>query len=156
MHLHGDLFHSALLNLHEDKPPTFAQARDALLDGFRKAGWAVSGPLKIPHATSPDGTMRLWFKPQAVIATYSSSKKHVMGEGHSVAMDLRGVTVDRLIASAERYAQETGKERDAERLDRAKQRAAQSDRLRKQAAEREAEGSATESYYERVMRSLAG
>ncbi len=48
---------------------TFDQARREILTALRAAGWAVKSDLKIPHATSPDGGLRLWFKAQAVHAT---------------------------------------------------------------------------------------
>lgn len=53
-----------------DKPkpklPTYAKAKSTVIDGLEKRGWTVKKDLKIPHATSPDGQTRLWFKPQAM------------------------------------------------------------------------------------------
>lgn len=48
---------------------TFDQARVEILDHLQKLGWAVNPTLKIPHATSPNGHVRLWFKKQAVYFT---------------------------------------------------------------------------------------
>ena len=47
-------------------PKTYKQAQDAILAELHKAGWSLSGNLKIPHATNKEGTFRLWFKPQAI------------------------------------------------------------------------------------------
>lgn len=48
---------------------TFPQARAEIFAALRDAGWSVKSDLKVPHATSPDGSLRLWFKAQAVHAT---------------------------------------------------------------------------------------
>ena len=68
------------------KLPTFAQARSALLDALRAAGWTVNASLKVPHATSPQGHVRLWFKPQAVYAAAGSTN---MADAHSYESDIR-------------------------------------------------------------------
>ncbi len=47
-------------------PKTYKQAQDEILNALHHAGWAVVAGLKIPHATSSDGTFRFWFKPQAI------------------------------------------------------------------------------------------
>jgi hypothetical protein len=47
-------------------PKTYKQAQDEILDALGKAGWRVVGQLKVPHATSPDGGFRFWFKAQAI------------------------------------------------------------------------------------------
>lgn len=51
---------------------TFDQARREILAALRAAGWAVKDGLKVQHATSPDGELRLWFKAQAVHSTEGS------------------------------------------------------------------------------------
>lgn len=55
--------------LGEASGKTFDQARAEILDHLQKLGWAVNPTLKIPHATSPNGHVRLWFKKQAVYFT---------------------------------------------------------------------------------------
>lgn len=70
-------------------PRTFKVARQEILDHLNNAGWNISDPtLKIPHATSPDGTLRLWFKAQAVYYTKSNEKKHKPKDARTVSYDL--------------------------------------------------------------------
>lgn len=64
-------------------PKTYKQAQDQILIELHKAGWAVSGDLKIPHATNKEGTFRLWFKPQAI---YFSAGPHVKNFGEARSM----------------------------------------------------------------------
>ncbi len=84
--------------------PTFAAARKVLLEGLAALGWSISSPsLKVPHATSPGGTLRLWFKPQAVYYTStrdtntfqvegtridSTLMRHTLGEARCISYDL--------------------------------------------------------------------
>jgi hypothetical protein len=60
---------------------TYSQAHKDLLNYLEKQGWSVSKGLKIPHATSPDGELRLWFKPQAIYD--SSGSPHTFGRARS-------------------------------------------------------------------------
>ena len=69
---------------------TFMAARAELLAHLRAIGWAVSGPLKVPHATSPDGSTRLWFKTQAVYL--STGNSHTLGDARSLWVDIRKVS----------------------------------------------------------------
>lgn len=89
--------------------PTFAQARATLLAHLARAGWDVrtssqGRPLKTPHATSPDGRIRLWFRPQAV--HYSLGTHHDANHTRSFWIDIRTTTpaeVERLaLAEARR------------------------------------------------------
>jgi hypothetical protein len=51
---------------------TYAQARKEVLDTLAANGWTLSDTrLKVPHATSPSGQLRLWFKAQAVHRTHA-------------------------------------------------------------------------------------
>lgn len=78
--------------------PTYVEAQDAILAELRRAGWTLSArELKIPHATSPNGTLRLWFKPRAVHYTRaylqgsSDPLQHRLHSGrttHTVSYDL--------------------------------------------------------------------
>ena len=84
------------------KPPTFTQARAALFDAFKAAGWTMSAAsLLVPHATSPDGRIRAWFKAQSVYWTalnapypWNTGSKHNLGDAHSITqagIDIRKV-----------------------------------------------------------------
>ena len=65
---------------------TFPQARREILLYLKSSGWQVSDlNLKIPHATSPDGEFRLWFKPQAV--HYTEGNRHSFGDARAMYYD---------------------------------------------------------------------
>lgn len=67
---------------------TYAQARVAILDYLKSQDWDLSLPsLKVPYATSPDRTIRLWFKPQAVYFTESDSGMHRFSDARTLAYD---------------------------------------------------------------------
>lgn len=78
------------------KQPTYKEAQDAIFSALRRAGWVLSPlTLKLPHATSPNGSLRLWFKPQAVhyTSTYTSGgwathDRHVASNARSISYDL--------------------------------------------------------------------
>ncbi len=90
--------------------PTFRQKRDELLAGLRAAGWDVTTfsrgrTLKIPYATSPDGEVRFWFKPQAIYYTVVFPPVlHDFKRARSISIDMRTETVESLLADAERVA----------------------------------------------------
>lgn len=68
------------------KAKTFAEAKTELLAYLEKEGWKLSSKtLKIPYATSPDGTLRLWFKTQAIY--YTQGTDHTMGAARSIHSD---------------------------------------------------------------------
>lgn len=70
------------------KLPTYQAAREALLGSFLAAGWDLSSPhLKVPHATSEDGQIRFWLKPQAVWV--SRGDRHTIGGARSTGIDMR-------------------------------------------------------------------
>ena len=83
---------------------THAQAMQRILDDLAVRGWAVRRHLKVPHATSPGGQFRLWFKTRAVYFTLGYS--HDMHAARTVAYDLdkRSMTVDELVAMVEARA----------------------------------------------------
>lgn len=64
---------------------TFVAARQEILDYLKGQGWELSGALKIPHATSPGGDLRLWFKAQAV---YYTEGHHTFGDARALSYDL--------------------------------------------------------------------
>lgn len=67
---------------------TYAQARKAILEYLKSEDWDLSLPtLKVPYATSPDKTIRLWFKPQAVHFTESDRGIHRFSDARSL-MDI--------------------------------------------------------------------
>lgn len=89
--------------------PTYAVKRSELLAGLHAEGWDVHvhdarfRDLKVPYATSPQGDVRYWFKPQAIYASYEPAHgRHDLGNARSVyadmkqakASDLAGVSAD--------------------------------------------------------------
>ncbi len=95
------------------KQRTFIDARLDIIYLLEDRGWKVSKALKIPHATSPDGSLRLWFKPQAVWYTafqeqgpesYSrgGGKRHDYGDAHSLWFDIRTVSNEEFLGQIQR------------------------------------------------------
>ena len=81
---------------------TFATARAQLLAYLEQTGWDVRtagprGALKIPHATSPSGSFRLWFKPQAVHFTRAP---HNVGDARSLWIDIRRASPEEVARAA--------------------------------------------------------
>lgn len=77
-------------------PKTFVQAQKDIMDAFKRLGWSVSGPLKVPYVTEPSGKIRLWFKPQAV---YFSQGKELTQMGKAMSLynlfpDIRMISPD--------------------------------------------------------------
>jgi hypothetical protein len=86
------------------KARTFLAARADILAYLASHGWQVSGPLKVPHATHPSGTLRLWFKPQAVYYTaVRAGQRHDFHAARTLSYDLDIRTIDSaaLVAFAE-------------------------------------------------------
>lgn len=48
---------------------TYTKAHKSIMADLAAHGWTVQSNLKIPHATSPQGNVRLWFKPQTIHMT---------------------------------------------------------------------------------------
>ena len=81
---------------------TFAEARRDLLDDFSRIGWSVKKDLKVPHATSPDGKVRFWFKPQAVYYSVVYDERvgrHDFGNARTLSydQDIRVMSIDDII-----------------------------------------------------------
>jgi hypothetical protein len=69
--------------------PTFRVARQRLLAGLEARGWRVARSLKVPHATSPDGATRLWFKTQAIYVNDPGTNPSAFSNTHSLVSDMR-------------------------------------------------------------------
>jgi septum formation topological specificity factor MinE len=68
---------------------TFVQARQEIFVDLAKHGWPGKPDLKIPWFQSPDGKLRLWFKPQAVwVTTSGSGDHHVFRDARTLSYDL--------------------------------------------------------------------
>lgn len=94
-------------SLDEAAGRTFIQARQEILDYLEARHWTLSSrSLKVPHATSPDGKVRLWFKAQAVYFTKTDGRmRHDFGEarswGFSYDQDIRKITPEQFFRRIE-------------------------------------------------------
>ena len=79
---------------------TYNEAEKRLLSELAALGWTVKAGLKIPHATSPNGKLRVWFKTNA---TYLSNDTHTFANARSLWCDRRDLPVANLIADCERF-----------------------------------------------------
>lgn len=94
----------------EAEKKTHAQGQKDALDALEKRGWKVARGLKIPHATHPEGDVRLWFKPQAVHFTHAKAE-YPYHAGHSAGnmrqlhpdIDLRKHSGDTVADYAEKH-----------------------------------------------------
>jgi hypothetical protein len=85
---------------------TFLQARSEILDTLQANQWTLSDRhLKVPHATSPNGRVRLWFKAQAVYSSHAHDGRHDFKFARSTfGTDIRQVTpVAFVTAIGQRY-----------------------------------------------------
>lgn len=72
------------------KRKTFQEARAEIIEHLKKEHWTVKEGLKIPHATSPNGEIRVWFKPQAVYVSYANRvTDHQLNYARSLWFDIR-------------------------------------------------------------------
>ena len=81
---------------------TYAQAKQELLNDFERIGWSVKKVLKVPYATSPDGNVRFWFKPQSIYYSVVMDKSvgnHTLGNARTLSydQDMRIMSVDDII-----------------------------------------------------------
>lgn len=65
---------------------TFEKARQGIFAVLRNRGWSLKTDLKMPHATSPNGNIRLWFKPQAV--HYTEGNRHNGNDARAISYEL--------------------------------------------------------------------
>jgi len=84
------------------KKPTFAEKRVELFAHLKKEGWKVVEHLKVPHATSPDGETRLWFKTQAVYM--SRGNNHTLNSARSIWADIRDLDANQFMQTVHRWA----------------------------------------------------
>jgi hypothetical protein len=89
-------------------PKTYAKAQQEILHLLGNQGWTLSGRLKIPHATSPDGEVRFWFKAQAIYM----SKGNRVNDMHSArsiwAKDYRFIPAQDFVRGLEAIARRAG------------------------------------------------
>lgn len=86
--------------------PTFIEARKAIQEYLKGRGWTLSGDLKIPHATSTDGDVRFWFKPQAVWFTMKGPYAvggHSFGNARSTHGDIRDMPAEQWVRQTMRW-----------------------------------------------------
>lgn len=82
------------------KRKTFRECRAELLAFLTAQGWAVDDTLKTPHATSPDGTPRLYFKTQAIYLSETYAGRHTFAGARSLVSDMREVSGAELLMLA--------------------------------------------------------
>ena len=93
--------------IEEAKRKTFKASRAAVLDYLKKQHWDLvlmnrsMKPMKVPHATSPDGRIRLWFKTQAVYVTEAPKGHHELGDARSSWVDIRSMSPAEFIKDIE-------------------------------------------------------
>ena len=80
----------------------FASARVRLLRSLRDTwGWKASDVnLKVTHATSPDGRVRLWLKAQSIHFTVALDGKHEADAMKPLGTEMRGLKVPDLVQEA--------------------------------------------------------
>ncbi len=84
------------------KKPTYAKARRDILAYLGSEGWDLSSPsLKVPHATSPGGSMRLYFKAQSVHLD-DGGKPFSLGASRSMWLDIRELTPEQFLGQVNR------------------------------------------------------
>jgi len=74
---------------------TYKQARIRLLNNLAALGWDVKPSQKVPTAISPDRTIKLFFKPQAIHTT------NPLGI-HSINVDMRDANTQHILDTVER------------------------------------------------------
>ena len=80
---------------------TYKQATASHIAALAALGWATSPALKVPHATSPCGSVRLFFKAQAV---YAASGRAALGQARSLHVDSRTVDTEDLVSEGRALA----------------------------------------------------
>jgi hypothetical protein len=93
-------------SVEEARKKTFKAAKADVINYLKKEGWKVvdrnyqtGKPMKIPHATSPDGRVRLWFKAQSVYV--SEGPYHEFKGARSSWVDIRSMSPAEFVADVE-------------------------------------------------------
>lgn len=86
------------------KAKTYAQIHQEYKDLLKDKGWTLSGPLKIPYATSPSGKTRVWFKPQAVYLSVGLTAKDFGSARTLTYDDLKTVSPEEFYRMVERQS----------------------------------------------------
>jgi hypothetical protein len=80
---------------------TYAKSHNEILDYLASRAWDVKKNLKVPHATSPDGRVRLWFKTQAVY--FTNGTHHELGNARSLFADTRAMTPEQFLRDVQKF-----------------------------------------------------
>lgn len=85
--------------------PSYEEARKSIFDHLQAHGWKLSDrTLHVPHATSPDGRIRLWFKAHAVhYTTAGKGERHEYKNALTLGydMDIREYTPEGFAAKVQ-------------------------------------------------------
>lgn len=79
------------------KQKTFEQARQGIFVEALRRRYTLKTGLKTPHATSPSGNFRLWFKPQVV--HFTEGLRHEAGDASrgpfvpQLALETQGIEI---------------------------------------------------------------
>lgn len=87
------------------KRPTFKAALTAIATHLKKEGWEVKEGLKIPHATSPDDDVRVYFKTQAVY--YDRGPPYSYKSARSLHIDIRDLDGPGFVKEVKRWAKDS-------------------------------------------------
>jgi hypothetical protein len=82
------------------KQRTYPQAQAEIFAFLKTKGWKVTEGLKVPHATSPDGKFKLWFKAQSVYFTLPNDRgRHEYGDARTINYDhdIRKMSVEEFL-----------------------------------------------------------
>ena len=103
-----DVLTECLRAIDEAAGKTYVQARDEILKYLGANRWKLSNlKLKIPHATSPYGNLRLWFRKQAIYYSVGGGRTpHSLGDASSLHVDIRNLTPEQFVADVARYSGE--------------------------------------------------
>jgi len=82
---------------------TYSIAKTEIQDHLETLGWTLARGLLTPHATSPNGNVRLYFKPQGIHFSKSRMGSHKLGNAHSLFCDIRKMTMDEFMACVDRF-----------------------------------------------------
>jgi hypothetical protein len=96
------------------KTETFKAAHSRILASLAALGWDTVPHLKVRHATSPDGAVRIWFKAQALYV--SAGPRHSLNVARSIHSDGRGRAISDVIHDAHYFAADDAGRREQDAL----------------------------------------